>query len=334
MGNSNSANTEDSQCDASVTHTFDYTPEQGKVVKFYTNENRSNIDTEKIERIKKEHESRFNVDENTTKEDFFAFRNSSSVEAALKLLDDLAICLNDIRPETAEKYCTHGVNDKVCFICVNNYTRPSYQLGVGPVDDALTVAIHHKRMGYNVVYLHNSDPVTFKKWLKLILKKTENDLTIFYTGHGSQLRDVTGDEKDGYDEVMIFDDGYIVDDTLGRYLHKYAHGQRIVLLTDCCHSGSIWDIQSLKREHEDIAPNIISISAALDSETSKQTKLGQKDHGIFTYFFWHILEKNPNISTVEMKAQIDPIISRFRQTLDFCPTSDDIANEPIFPDRN
>ena len=110
MGNSNSADSSNySQCDASLTHTFEYSPEHGKVVKFYTNENKSNIDTEKIEKIKQEHESRFKVDEQTTREDFYNFRNSSSVEVALKLLDDLGQCVNDIDVKTAEQYCTHGI---------------------------------------------------------------------------------------------------------------------------------------------------------------------------------------------------------------------------------
>lgn len=307
------------------------TSENGKVVKFLTTDNRSNVDIEKVENIRQEKLSRFTVDENTTNEDFYNYRNSTSVEAALKYLNDLGSCVNDVEPDDTQKYCVNGINEKILFLVCNNYTKPSYQLGVGPIDDALTVAIHHKKMGYNIIYLHNSTPQHFKKWLKHILQNTTSDLTIFYTGHGSQIRDVSGDEADGYDEVMIFDDGYIVDDDLGDYLHKYAHGQRIVLLTDCCHSGSIWDIQSLKAEHEDITPNIISISAATDAETSKQTKLGKKDHGIFTYYFWHTFNKNPQISTIEMKNTIDPVLSRFRQMLDYCATSDDIANEPIFP---
>ncbi|KAK8840761.1 hypothetical protein M9Y10_030539 [Tritrichomonas musculus] len=308
-------------------------PQNGKVVRFLNNDNRSNVDHEKLEQMRQEHESHFNVDENTTNEDFYNYRNSSNVEAAMKYLHDLGSCVNHIEPDDTQEYCQNGVNEKILFIVCNNYKRPDYQLGVGPIDDALTVAIHHKKMGYNIIFLHNSTPHHFKKWLKHILQNTLSDLTIFYTGHGSQIRDVSGDESDGYDEVMIFDDGYIVDDDLGDYLHKYAHGQRIVLLTDCCHSGSIWDIQSLKAEHENVAPNIISIAAATDAETSKQTKLGQKDHGIFTYFFWNTFNENPMISTVEMKNKIDPILSRFRQMLDFCGTSDGIENEPIFPDQ-
>lgn len=183
MGNAGSAVSQEvTEIEASVAHTFEYKPEHGKVVKFYTNENKDYKDLEKIEKIKQEHESRFTkVDESTTNEDFYNYRNSSSVEAALKYLDDLGQCVNDVSVETAKQYVSHGINDKICFIVCNNYVRPDYQLGVGPIDDALTVAIHHKKMGYNVVYLHNSTPHQFKKWLKFILKNTTNDLTIFYT---------------------------------------------------------------------------------------------------------------------------------------------------------
>ena len=48
---------------------------------------------------------------------------------------------------------------------------------------------------------------------------------------------------------MLFDNGYVVDDELAEYLLKYAHGQRILLLTDCCHNGSMWDIQSILNDN-------------------------------------------------------------------------------------
>ena len=319
--------------DGSVGNPFEYNPNEqgGKVVKFLTNENKANLNTEKIEEIKKEQESHFKVDDHTTSDQFFNFRNESTPEAAIKLLNDLGTCLNNIDTKIAKKYCTNGINDKILFIVCNTYTKPQYKLGVGPINDALTVAIAHKKMGYNIVYLHDSTTVQFKKWLKFILQNTSSDLTIFYTGHGSQKRDVSGDEEDGYDEVMVFDEGYVVDDELANYLVKYAHGQRIILLTDCCHSGSIWDIQSILARKENVSPNIISISASADNETSKQTKVGSKDQGIFTYYFWQIFEQNNSISTTQMKAKIDPIIRRFGQKLEYASTSEGIVNDPIFP---
>ncbi|KAK8899755.1 hypothetical protein M9Y10_002077 [Tritrichomonas musculus] len=318
--------------DGSVGNPFEYNPnENGKVVKFLTNENKANLNTEKIEEIQKQQESHYKVDDNTTTDQFYNFRNESTPDETIKLLDDLGTCLNGIDTKVAKKYCTHGINDKILFIVCNTYTKPQYKLGVGPINDALTVAIHHKKMGYNIVYLHNSTVVQFKKWLKFILMNTSSDLTIFYTGHGSQKRDTSGDEADGYDEVMVFDEGFVVDDELANYLVKYAHGQRIVLLTDCCHSGSIWDIQSILSRKENVSPNIISISASADNETSKQTKFGTKDQGIFTYYFWQVFEQNNAITTTQMKAKIDPMIRRFGQKLEYASTSDGIVNDPIFP---
>ena len=311
---------------------FEYNPnEHKKVIKFLTDENKQDLDTEKLESIQKEQESHFRVDERTTSAQFYSFRNDASQEESLKSLDTLGQCLNGIETRIARKYLTHGINEKILFIVCNNYTKPAYQLGAGPINDAVTVAINHKKMGYNIVYLHNSTPVQFKKWLKFILQNTTSDLTIFYTGHGSQLRDKSGDEADGYDEVMVFDDGYVVDDELANYIVKYAHGQRIVLLTDCCHSGSIWDIQSILARKEDVSPNIISISASMDNETSKQTKFESKDQGIFTYYFWNTFQQNPKISIIDMKAKIDPVLCRFNQRVDFASTSDGLTNEAIFP---
>lgn len=324
--------TEVSDTPVETENPFEYNPnEHKKVIKFLTDENKQDLDTEKLEDIQMRQASHFKVDNSTTTDQFYSFRNDATPDAALKCLDDLGQCLNKLDTRIARKYLTHGINEKILFIICNNYTKPQYQLGTGPINDAVTVAIHHKKMGYNIVYLHNSTPVQFKKWLKFILQNTTTDLTIFYTGHGSQIRDKSGDEEDGYDEVILFDDGYVIDDELANYIVKYAHGQRIVLLTDCCHSGSIWDIQSILARKEAVSPNIISISAAMDNQTSKQTKINSKDQGIFTFYFWRTIESNPKISTVDMKANIDPILQRFNQKIDFASTSDGISNEPIFP---
>ena len=168
--------------------------------------------------------------------------------------------------------------------------------------------------------------------MKFLLRKTEKDLTIFYTGHGTYIRDKSGDEDDGYDEVMLFDNGYIIDDDLASYLAKYAHGQRIVLLSDCCHSGSMWDIQSMMKSHiGDVKPNIISISAAKDGQTAKQTKIKSMDQGIFTFYFWQIWNQNKKLTVKDMEKKINPSISRFNQHITYASTEENLPDEPIFP---
>ena len=286
-----------------------------------------------LEELRRKHRERFRMKMNMKREEFMALRNSNTLEDSIECMNKLGTCVNNIDTKVAQKQISDGINEKVLFVVVNTYEKPQYQLGVGPMNDAITVSMNHKKFGYKVVYLHNSTPTIFKKWLKFLLKNTEKDLTIFYTGHGCSIRDKNGDESDGYDEVLLFDNGYVVDDELADYLVKYAHGQRIVLLSDCCHSGSMWDIQSMMKAKTEVSPNIISISSAKDDQTAKQTKVEAKDQGIFSYYFWELMEDNPNISTKEMEAKINPLIGRFKQHFAYATTSPGMENEPMFPNR-
>lgn len=64
-----------------------------------------------------------------------------------------------------------------------------------------------------------------------------------YSGHGSQVGDQNHDEPDGSDECLVpFDyvtSGMLVDDDLGAIYRTFAPDTHLLLLMDCCHSGSI-----------------------------------------------------------------------------------------------
>lgn len=294
------------------------------------------IDDSEIEEIRRKRREQFKLRRDMKRQEFMALRNANTMEDSLECMNKLGRCVNNVDPKVAQQYVKDGINGKVLFVICNTYNKPQYSLGVGPLNDAITVALGHKKMGYQVLYLHNSTPTIFKKWLKFMLKNTTNDLTIFYTGHGCSIKDKDGDESDGYDEVMLFDNGYVTDDELCDYLTRYAkgeNGQRIVLLTDCCHSGSMWDIQSMLQGRKQIASNIMSISAAKDDQTAKQTKVNSKDQGIFTYYFWEIWEDQNDITVKDMETKINPNISYFKQHFTFASTTESMKFEPIFPNR-
>ncbi|KAK8835060.1 hypothetical protein M9Y10_039536 [Tritrichomonas musculus] len=295
------------------------------------------IDDSEIEEIRRKRREQFKLRRDMKRQEFMALRNANTMEDSLECMNKLGRCVNNVDPKVAQQYVKDGINGKVLFVICNTYNKPQYSLGVGPLNDAITVALGHKKMGYQVLYLHNSTPTIFKKWLKFMLKNTTNDLTIFYTGHGCSIKDKDGDESDGYDEVMLFDNGYVTDDELCDYLTRYAkgeNGQRIVLLTDCCHSGSMWDIQSmLKDKTQTIPKNIISVSSAKDDQTAKQTKIKAKDQGIFTYYFWELLNENPALRFKEMESKINPLIGYFKQHFTVATTTPSMLEEEIFPDR-
>ena len=72
----------------------------------------------------------------------------------------------------------------------------------------------------------------------------EGDTLVFhYSGHGSQVPDMEGDEPDGKDEVICpydFDwsDGFIKDDDMASLIAGMKKGVRLEVILDSCHSGT------------------------------------------------------------------------------------------------
>jgi hypothetical protein len=77
----------------------------------------------------------------------------------------------------------------------------------------------------------------------LIAPVSERDLALFYfTGHGTQVTDYSGDESDKRDEAFLPYDGrtistLLVDDDLDRLINRIKT-RNVVVILDACHSGT------------------------------------------------------------------------------------------------
>lgn len=75
---------------------------------------------------------------------------------------------------------------------------------------------------------------------KLSKTLVEGDmLWLTYSGHGGQLPDKNGDEKDDMDETWCLWDGELSDDELYQLYGKFKEGVRILIFSDSCHSGTV-----------------------------------------------------------------------------------------------
>lgn len=113
----------------------------------------------------------------------------------------------------------------------------------------------------------------------------DDDYFVFYySGHGTSMRDTSGDEEDGEDEALCFvgPSGelagrfFMTDDEFAELVvDNIPEEAKILILTDCCHSGTIGDLD--KEVWED--RQVISITGCTDVQTSGDIGKG----GIFTH---------------------------------------------------
>ncbi len=74
----------------------------------------------------------------------------------------------------------------------------------------------------------------------------DDEVLIYYSGHGSQADDLDGDEPDGKDETLVLHDSRtrglsdLLDDELAGYLDSiHKKTKHVVTIFDSCHSGSV-----------------------------------------------------------------------------------------------
>ncbi|GMH21632.1 hypothetical protein Nepgr_023474 [Nepenthes gracilis] len=143
-----------------------------------------------------------------------------------------------------------------------------------------------------------------------------DSLVFHYSGHGSQQRNYTGDEVDGFDETLCPLDfetqGMIVDDEINATIVRpIPPGAKLHAIIDACHSGTMLDLPFLCRMNrsgqyvwEDHRPRsgawkgsnggeVISFSGCDDDQTSADTSSLARitSTGAMTYCFIQAIER-------------------------------------------
>lgn len=156
-----------------------------------------------------------------------------------------------------------------------------------------------------------------------------HDTLIFhYSGHGSQLRDKSGDEKiDRKDEcicpVDYVKEGVLIDDDLNKLLvqpllqNPELRSCKLRCVFDSCHSGSVLDlpftvinkanviIENKNRESCDV----VCFSGCKDPQTSADAQINGRGQGAATFALWSAL------SSVRVHASWMDVLLTMQQAL-------------------
>lgn len=183
----------------------------------------------------------------------------------------------------------------------------------GCANDAYAWAAYFAGAGYEVTLLvDDSNPTgaNRKEWerdhgkpagaptranilchLVRLLTADTGALAFTFSGHGTQMADTSGDEKDGKDEVLCPVDmqagEYITDDALRGVWQLMRPGQQVVAVQDCCHSGTGMDLPYQLYDRGGASPRFLRedgagpdtpgavflLSGCADSQTSAESSI-------------------------------------------------------------
>jgi len=197
---------------------------------------------------------------------------------------------------------------KKALIVGINYRGTGSELN-GCINDAENIKKELETRGYkDIVFLTDDTNVKptrsniLKCFLDLILSGAQN-LFFHYSGHGSYIKDISGDEKDGRDETLVpidyMENGMIIDDELRGIISCLNESQSLTCLLDCCHSGTGVDLRySLYERYGGIGYSMrknskypktrgkcVLFSGSRDTETSADAFLGGRYQGAMTFSF-------------------------------------------------
>jgi hypothetical protein len=222
--------------------------------------------------------------------------------------------------------------NKVAFLCINTYTSFRLALGAGPLNDALHLAKILKNTGFEIYFLHNPHVRNFLIYLDLFFKNTTNQLVFYYVGRGTTLRTPNANSTDPRDQSLVFDDGIVSDDDLCTHLLENRNpSSEIILITDACFEGTIWDIRNGYVKGRRLPPNIIALSASVDFNVSKAHQVEKLEQGMVTYNLAKILKVEPELTPNEIVERMKPILRTYAQTFTVATTTPTLLIEPLFP---
>ncbi|KAK1326005.1 Metacaspase-1 [Acorus calamus] len=220
---------------------------------------------------------------------------------------------------------SHG--GKKAVICGVSYRRTRYELK-GSINDAKSMKhllLNNFNFPHSSILMLTEETNPYMKPTKANIRmalswlvqgcQRGDSLLFHYSGHGSQQKDYTGDELDGYDETIVPMDfekqGMIIDDEINETIVRpLPYGVKLHAIVDSSHSGTVLDLPFLCRmnsygqyEWEDHRPRsgtwkgtsggeVVAFSGCDDDQQSADTStLCGASAGVMTVSFIQAIER-------------------------------------------
>lgn len=233
---------------------------------------------------------------------------------------------------------------KAALLVGINYTGTSLQLS-GCINDVKNVREMLMREGYagdDITVLTDNTLVRPTKanilaeLIKLVNHPTATQLYFHYSGHGSYVRDTSGDESDGKDECLVpidHNEGqgrFLIDDEIWAAVSTLNKDRKLFVVLDCCHSGTGMDLcyTLFKRiatrqlvmipdgRRGETQAEIVMFSGCQDSQTSADAYIDGTYQGALTNAFLATLNERgrEGITYEEMVRSLRQKMKRGRYT--------------------
>ena len=231
------------------------------------------------------------------------------------------------------------------LFAINNYPGTTNDLN-GCINDQIDLSLRLAVdfPGFQISMFKDAE-VTRSRFIKEVVSAIAyinpgDVLLVHYSGHGTKVTDVNGDEKDGYDEALYLYDGTVIDDDIGYALKSIPDGATVVLMFDSCFSGTV--TRTLKNQNRFIPnPNIdstavkriripkeemkwIVFSGCQEDQTSADATFNGRFNGAFTYYSLKALK--PNMTYAQWIVEINKYLPS--GAFDQCPTLE--GNQSLF----
>lgn len=181
--------------------------------------------------------------------------------------------------------------------------------------------------------------------LRLVKATKPGDLSVVYfSGHGWQFPDKSGDEDDQLDECLVFVDEPIGDDWFRVKLWpEAAPGAKFVVIAEACHSESamlgLWvdDRPVPEPERADKPWWRLSLSSCRDQEVALAMASGDGGSGVVTGVMLEVLRSAPVVSYRQLWQNVATTVrNRYAHrgagtpSWTYCGPDDSLINAPSF----